>query len=188
MQSRGCHRVGRGHSASGLRGGGNSADKGWGDLTPSREKEPWLASAHLCWGRLLKELFGQCSSRAVQMEMDEGLEGGRLMWRIIVCTAGKEGEGAVTILQAQLLFRSELSALMSAPKRPVLLIDTGDHSSHCLPRSRGAREPASHLQLCRAQSLDPGAHSFSWKEPAYLSPLSSLSTTAVLCPWRGLVV
>lgn len=27
MQSRGCRRVGRGHSASGLRGGGNSADK-----------------------------------------------------------------------------------------------------------------------------------------------------------------
>ena len=31
--------------------------------------------------------------------------------------AGKEGEGSVTILQAQLLFRSELSALMSAPLR-----------------------------------------------------------------------
>lgn len=26
MQSRGCRRVGRGHSANGLRGGGNSAD------------------------------------------------------------------------------------------------------------------------------------------------------------------
>ena len=122
MQSRGCRWVGRGHSASGLRGGSNSAT-GWGDLTSSREREPWLASARLWWGRLLKELFGQCSSQAVRMEMDEGLEGGRLMWRIIVCTAGKEGEGAVTILQAQLLLRSELSALMSAPKCPVLLND-----------------------------------------------------------------
>lgn len=53
--------------------------------------------------------------------MDEGLKWGRLMWRIIVFTAGKEGEEAVTILQAQLFLRNELSALKSAPKLHALL-------------------------------------------------------------------
>lgn len=51
---------------------------------------------------------------AVWMEMDEGLNRGRLMWRIIVFTAGKEGEEAVTILQAQLLLRNARADLQSA--------------------------------------------------------------------------
>ena len=58
-----------------------------------------------------------------------------------------------------------------------------DCSSRCPPGSQHAWEPASHLQFCGAQSLAPGADSLACKEPAYLSPLSTISTTAVLCPW-----
>lgn len=63
---------------------------------------------------VFKELFGHCSSLVIWMEMDEGLKRGRLMGRIIVFSAGKEGEEAVTILQAQLLLRNALTDLKSA--------------------------------------------------------------------------
>lgn len=42
------------------------------------------------------------------------------MWRIIVFTAGKEGEEAVTILQAQLLLRNACADLQSACLRAMI--------------------------------------------------------------------
>lgn len=64
---------------------------------------------------------------AVWMEMDEGLNRGRLMWRIIVFTAGKEGEEAVTILQAQLLLRNARADLQSARLRAMI-----SKNHHCM--------------------------------------------------------
>lgn len=105
---------------------------------------------------------------AVWMEMDEGLNRGRLMWRIIVFTAGKEGEEAVTILQAQLLLRNART--------------DADLQSACL-RAMILQEPS--LQAaCPLHSATPSSLT-AWVGSRTLAVLRKENHLPVTAPWKA---